>query len=289
MGDGQHNDAPSRPIIETASATTSPDNARSGHMAYVIALIAILLLGLFGSGMSGCLMLTRNMLESEYSSTPNLKPYEQLLQDELDERDYDSFDDYLDDYFNQLYDNDGTSYPYGNDTDAPTGNSKSTSVKEILDSDLGLYDSTIDHLLPATAYANAQASVRTFVRDLVIEDRDASSEIAALLKAAAWSDGSPSAALAQASEKAQAMVTTLQGMKFPQVEGKNATSISRNLEVGRGKAIDRWKAIVEELELLSESDEVNASDVAKADAEVTKAAQEAADAFEQALFDSAAR
>ena len=45
---------PEPPVIETASATTSPDNANSGPLAYVVFGIVIALLVLLGAGLSSC-------------------------------------------------------------------------------------------------------------------------------------------------------------------------------------------------------------------------------------------
>lgn len=53
--DEKHDDAPQgEPIIESASATTSPDNARSGHAAYVIFGVAVALLLALCAGLSSC-------------------------------------------------------------------------------------------------------------------------------------------------------------------------------------------------------------------------------------------
>lgn len=45
---------PGEPVIESASATTSPDNSDSGPLAYVVTGVVVLLLVLMVSGFSGC-------------------------------------------------------------------------------------------------------------------------------------------------------------------------------------------------------------------------------------------
>ena len=45
---------PEQPVIESASATTSPDNANSGPFAYVVFGVVIGLLVLLGVGISSC-------------------------------------------------------------------------------------------------------------------------------------------------------------------------------------------------------------------------------------------
>lgn len=280
MASHNHDDQARSHVVETASATTSPDNARSGHFAYVIALVTVCVLAVIGTGMAGCTSLFMNLIEDEFYD------YDRDVYDQLyDEREYDDFDEYLDEYLERIYNND-LDRPTDSFGTSPLDENGTITVKEALESELGIYNATIDVLLPANAYANAQGTVRTFVRDLVIADRDASSQIASALRVAAWSDESPSQALAEATDQAEEMVKRLQAMEFPQVEGDKASEVSRNLEIGRGKAIDRWKAIVAELELLASSEELDARDVRDADEQVSEAAQDAADAFTQALADA---
>lgn len=57
---------PAEPIIESASATTSPDNADSGSTAYVIFGVAVALLILLTLGISGCVSSVSQLV----SSTP---------------------------------------------------------------------------------------------------------------------------------------------------------------------------------------------------------------------------
>ena len=42
------------PVIESASATTSPDNERSGPFAYILTAVVVAVLALLVMGFSGC-------------------------------------------------------------------------------------------------------------------------------------------------------------------------------------------------------------------------------------------
>lgn len=70
MNDFQNQGAPAetglgRPVIETASATTDPDNARSGPGAYVAFAIAAALVALFVLGLSSCVAAVGDFVASD--------------------------------------------------------------------------------------------------------------------------------------------------------------------------------------------------------------------------------
>lgn len=69
-------------VMETASGTTSPDNAQSGNFAYVIAAIAVAVSLLMGRAFSAWMMLVGDLIIDGYE---NYEP-----------RDYDN-DDWSDD------------------------------------------------------------------------------------------------------------------------------------------------------------------------------------------------
>jgi hypothetical protein len=171
---------------------------------------------------------------------------------------------------------------------APVNTTEPSSIEEVLGSSLSMYDTTIDALLPAMSYANANPTVRDYVRDVVLVDRDASSELHGILLSAAWGETEPSEALAQASEKAEATAEELRDKQLPTVEGAGAAEASRQLELGRTAAIDRWVAIASELDVLAGmQDAVDTTSLLDADAEVASAANDAATAFGAALSASA--
>ena len=80
-------------VIETASATTSPDNANSGSRAYLIVAIALLVTMAISTAIGGCV-------------SSAFKSLYYLAQDDIAATDWDYIldEDYdLEDYFDQHY------------------------------------------------------------------------------------------------------------------------------------------------------------------------------------------
>lgn len=274
-------------IIETASGTTSPSNSDSGGFAYVIAVVAVALSLLIGTGLSGCMSLVNGFIEYEYiGGQPDYSTdtYDFDYDFDFDDEANPFYNDYLPEDFLENF---GTEDGDGSSTVTVTTPQSST-LEEALGDSLAMYDTTIDSLLPAMSYANANPDVRGYVRDIVLVDRDASSELHNVLRSAAWGDVEVSEALALASEKAEATAEELREKELPTIEGDNAAEASRQLELGRSAAIDRWEAIASELELLAGAeDSVDMALLEEADAQVATAASDAASAFGEALSASA--
>lgn len=276
------------PVIETASATTSSDNANSGNLAFVLAAVAIASLAVIGMGMSSILRLAGHLVEERETS---------YWYDDADGYQFDMNDntgdpyDLIEQYLDGPNDYDDLSFLTKKDKDLVLDEDKDGKVTptEALGADLGMYEATIDSLLPQSSYANAQADVRSFVRDLVLADRNASSDMASSLQQTAWKDGDIKQEIEKASSLADKTIKELQGMKAPAAQGDKAKDISKSLESGKSKAIDRWKAIADELKLIASADELDANEVKKADELVSSTTQEAADALAQAMTDSAKR
>ena len=271
--DGQ---SPKAPVIETAAGTTSSDNKRSGNLAYVIAAVTIVVLGLIGAGMGGCIRLASDIAEHNYDS------------DSLNYNESFPFEDDFFDEFNDM-DNGQDTNPFGQD-DQGNGYDKGTNqVKDVLGDNLNLYSLTIDSRLPAMDYANSQQPVREFVRDIVVIDRNATSDIATTLRNASWNDGDIKAALAEARTKADEAVELIRNEQMPTASGDKASSISHSLEVGKSNALKRWEAIIAQLDLFAANDTVTSSELRSLDNDLQEATYDAAESFSAALTDSAAR
>ena len=146
--DQQPQETPVRRPIETASGTTSADNARSGNLAYVIALIAIVACLAMGFVMRGCTRLMVEVLEDEHRRSGHSE-YEQFIENYLnDELDHDD----------RVYTDGQNGRPDASPND-PSTQGGTLEVKDVLGSSLAIYDDTIDSLLAASDYANAQRGV----------------------------------------------------------------------------------------------------------------------------------
>ena len=262
-------------VVETASGTTDANNSKSGGLAYVIAAIALVASFGLGVGLKGCMNVTANMLGSSYGTQHDGEPQW------LDDRD-DSLND-LDD-LDKLFGDEGSGDGgLGGDTLGDTDSSASQPVADLLGGDLKMYGYTIDSRLGASAYANAQQSVSSYARELVVLDRDASSEIATTLHNAAWGSGKLADALDAASQKASETIEALRALEVPTAEGAQAQGIAEDLADAREEAIERWEAISSELALMARSETLSADDLASYERSVTEATDDAAEDLADAL------
>ncbi len=242
-------------IIETAAATTSPDNAKSGPFAYLIALAALVACCLMGLGVGSC--------------TQNLGS---LVAEQMHGIDSDWYEEEGPAGIPDDWSGEGVG-------DSFSPNTQSYAVTEVLDAELSLYES-VDSLLAASAYANAQPDVSSYVRGLVLTDRDATAELSELLHDASWGNTDLDYAFEQASEKAAFTIEALEAAELPQTSD---SEISRALEQAHASVLDRWHAIQTELELLSNGEQVIGSEISDAEVATGNATAAAAEHCEEAL------
>lgn len=269
---GEREKQPPR-VVETASGTTDTDNGKSGGLAYGIAIVAIVVSFGVGNALRGCVNLIADVGSNYVSQHGDI----QTLIDDDGNSDRDWW----------LDDNGSESQNDEQRTD--TDSSVDVTVEELVGGNLNMFGYTIDAHLGASAYANAQQSVSTFARGLVVCDRDASSDIATTLRNAAWGSGKMSDALDEASKKATATIEALRALEIPEVGGKHAESIAGDLKDAREDAIERWEAISDELALLARSERLSADDISDHERNVAKATDEAVENLAEALKDSADR
>lgn len=81
-------------VMETASGTTSPDNAQSGSFAYVIAAVAIVVSILLGTFMKGCMSFMGDIIMSDYEDYGTYAPYDDSTIEgyPFEVEDFDDFD-----------------------------------------------------------------------------------------------------------------------------------------------------------------------------------------------------
>lgn len=239
---------------ETASATTDPDNANSGGFAYaltagVLAVMVALLLAL--SGPVGFLVGQR-LYDYGSAGSGGL---------ELD------------------WDAD----PPSSGTDDSGQTADELSLSEALDLDLAPYYLTVDDGVKATDYAGVPDDVRTYVRDVLSADSKAQQEVASLLNAAARSDDAASQmqAVADAANSGREAIESLD------VPALADATVSADLAEAHQATLERWDAIVAELEILSQGASADSpiplSDLQEADDGVSEKTDEAAEDFTEAL------
>ncbi len=246
------------PIIESASATTSPDNKNSGPAAYVIAGVSAVLLILASYGLSSCASsLVGYALVSDMAYSDDMY-------------DYDEYYDYDDEY-----------YLDENDTSSTSG---SLSVEEALSLELAAYDSYLDDSISAFDYAGASSDVSDYVRSLVNADSNAMDSLYATLRSAARDEDTRGESLAEALATCDAAIEAISAVEVPT---SSSTDASDSLANGLQYTLGRWEALRSEVELLASSDEIDYSALVEADNLVLELTDEAGSALAEAMSLSA--
>ena len=264
-----------RDYIETASATTSPDNPKSGKAAYVIVAIALVALVFLSSSITSC---ASQVIGYAIMSQED---YGYGLGDELD--DFGDIGDGLDGLGNDLEDY-GDSYGY--DSGSSSSSSSMMSSSEALNFALYVYTFDLDSEVSATAYSGADSEVTSWTRDFLKADKSANEEVASLLNAAARDSSSQSDNLQAAVSKCRDARETLEAKELPDL-GDDSAGVGSLLSKAKDMALDRWDALAEEIEYLDTDEEVDSGKVLDMDADVEDLTLESASYFESALETSA--
>lgn len=252
------NIAPSEHYIETASATTDPDNATSGSFAYiltVVVLVALIVLCVALSGVVGAV--AGRAIADSASSGSGATGIEQLLDP----------------------DDNGGSNSSGNGSQGSTSHGGSLSLSDALDLNLSIYDLDVDGQVSATSYANVPADVRTYVRGLLAADTKAQDELAKQLNTAARADD-PSGSMQAVVDAANAGKAAIQATQEPSL---GDDGLNRELTEARQALLDRWDAIIAEVGILNGGSDISYSKLNSADTDVQNKTQEAADDVTEAL------
>lgn len=266
---GTSQPAANAPVVESASATTSEDNQRSGNAAYFITAGALVVLIALSLGLSGCISaLASHALRDVISYS----------------QDNGSTNGYGLGNGNGSGQEYGYGYGYGNGSGSGSGSSlgSSLSVSEALNLNLSVYSETIEDGVSASAYSGVTNEVRSYVLSIVRADSDANAEVVNHLDAAIKADD-PKAEVEAAISVCDDTIAKLQAVEVPSLSGNEAS----DAQDGKTKAIERWSNLKAELQLLDTSDQVSTSDLQKADNKVYNSTADAADALTSTLSDSA--
>lgn len=254
-------------FVETASATTSPDNADSGNGAYIltVAVLAVLIvMGVTLSSAFGTLLgttIARDLSSSDASDGNgiSLEDLERLL-------------------------GDGAEGIDGSESEGTSGEDQTLSQSDALDLSLSLYDTTVDDEVDATAYSGVPDAVRSYVRSLLLADRDAASELSGSLNAMARGDGG--ATMQNVVDAAANGKAAIESVPVPDLSDDE---VSQALASARKDTLDRWDAIATEVQLLDTDGSISYSDLQKADDDVVEKTSDAAQAFVEALEAAASK
>ena len=271
-------------IIETASATTSPDNSNSGGTAYVFAAVGLAVTCLIAISICSFCSLAADILSKQmgYSSS------------EYAPSDPDGgipfFDD--DDPF-RLDDTEVVEEPEGTGIDGERtledyrelGTGAETYPEDILSNlpYMHISSSNIDNELPAHAYGNASSDVSDFARAIEKTDKEANDSLLSTLGRASRNKEGREDAIEEAAKTCEQALSDLDKLKIPKLEGKDSVTITSQLKDAQAAAIARWRAISGEVGLMRGEDAVKLDDYYKYEDEVAAQTTKAAESLSSAL------
>lgn len=267
-------------IIETASATTSPDNSNSGSFAYVLTAItvgAILVLSLIGAGCASIVLSTAaNDLSNSSSNSSVSSPFDEW-EDLYNDEDFDinnmDFDDLFNNYTNGFTDNDNRE----------GGNSKTTTVAEALDFSLAPYGNVLDDEVSASSYAGTPAEVRDFVRNVVSVDKDYANRIVSLLDTAALKEDERMTKIQEAVALCGEAKNAINGIEVPQVPNDADGAVHDSLGTAKTEVVRRWEYMEAEITMLNTTESIRTSRLWDADEDVLEATEDAGNMLEDAM------
>ena len=281
---------PQQPI-ESASGTTSPDNSKSGPVAYIVTIVCVVVLIAICAGTAQCVNKTINAVlprvleetmdrvEIELSDPETI---ERIIDDEG--LDADNFDDYFEQIFGEPYEDyfnidlDGRDSGDGWDP-SDDGDGYEFDSRDVLGLDLAIYDWNIDDMVSANAYAGADADVRDFVRDLVLADREATEDLIREFRRAGREGEDFNAHLEEALKIASDTRSDLSAMELPDTNEETEELLNEAVEHAKA----RWAAIGELIETLFGNDTVSDQDLEALDDTIYYETRNAAQALEDAL------
>lgn len=234
--------APQAPVIESASATTSPDN-HSGPGVYVILAIGLALI----IALSLVLANTFGEVLSEVAD---------IVAEEYPDEEWD-FDE-----LDHCFDDD----THSTDADLTADN--------IFETRIGCADESVNSYVYASDYDGSQQAVSEFVSALTKADGDSTNLLSMHLRAAM---GATDAATRTEELDAAAQVvadaqTSIQAIELPgtdRVSGLKADSVIDALEDAKEDCVERWSAIAKLVDILRSPDGHTTDELAELDEEAS--------------------
>lgn len=234
--------APQVPVIESASATTSPDN-HSGPGVYIILAIGLALI------VTASLVLANTFGEV-------LSEVADIVAEEYpdEEWDFDELDHYFDDD------------THGTDADLTADN--------IFETRIGCADESVNSYVYASDYDGSQQAVSEFVSALTKADGDSTNLLSMHLRAATGATDAATRteeldAAAQVVTDAQASIQAIEVPGTDRVSGVKADSIIDALGDAKEDCVERWSAITELVDILRSPDGHTTDELAELDEEAS--------------------
>lgn len=255
-----HNEDEARkqPVLESASATNSPDN-HSGVGPYII--VGIVLAVLVALALALCNLVEAAGTAIDWADDASSYGY--------DDRDYGD----LDDFFDNLDEFDGLGSSGTSGKDLTSDN--------VFDVSLTCVESSIADYVFASDYSGSQAAVSTYVKALSSQDASSAAEVKSHLRAAAAAgdDAMRTSELQAAADAAKDAYQAIEGITLPSQDdltGSKAADVIDDLTSGRDDALTRWDKISQLVDMFQNPDGHTTRELSDLD-------DEAADVTEPAL------
>ena len=245
----QPSTAPQVPVIESASATTSPDN-HSGPGVYVILAIGLALI------IASSLVLANTFGEV-------LSEVADIVAEEYpdEEWDFDELDHYFDD-----------------DTRSTDDDARSTdadlTADNVFETRIGCADESVNSYVYASDYDGSQQAVSEFVSALAKADGDSTNLLSMHLRAAMGTTDATTRteeldAAAQVAADAQASIQAIEVPGTDRVSGVKADSVIDALGDAKEDCVERWSAIAKLVDILRSPDGHTTDELAELDEEAS--------------------
>lgn len=263
-------------VIESASATTSPNNS-SGPLAYVITAVVLAILLVIGVSIGTLFAAAGEAVSSGGAGS-------------LSGRGSDDLDD-LEGLLDELEEDSGSGL--GSNSGSGSGSSGSYSGSTKLDEDNVLsydyycFDYAVGDFVYAADYAESQEVVSSFVRALIEADSSATANLRSHVRAAAQtSDAATRASELELAAKtcadAQASLAAVEAPLAASISGSHAESISEDLAEAQKDVVERWEDLANLVAIMQSPDGHTASELDELDTDagnVTSIAIELTDAL----------
>ena len=284
------------PVIESASATTRPEDNRSGAAPYVIVAVALVAACVVATTLGSALLSVAQLAVASRGSSDNLSwDYGNGWPFEDDNGDWGDLGD-------SPWNGEGSgnggfgngSRGNGSDESGEGGNSSSgqgISQREALRYDYLFLSVTLKDYVSANDYQGSQAAVSDFARTLAKADEEGVDQARTHIRAAAAAtdDETRAAELEQAAKACSDTKNAIASLGLDEsgVTGQKSTDIADELKDAQDDAGDRWDNIAKLVAIMRAPDGHTSSELKQLDDGANNKALDASLGIIEALRDSA--
>lgn len=269
------------PVMETASATSSSEENKSGPFAYILFASVVGITIVLAVVCGGCVSAIVSAAANDNGGFTGKGTYSQVLPYE-DIEDLDDLEEWLRRYGG---DYDGGESGTTGGTVSKTG---TCTVAEALEFDLAPYSASLSNEVSASSYANTPAEVRDFVRNVVSVDGDYATKVSRSLNDAARDEGKQQEKIGEAIALCDEARKAVDAISVPSVSTDKDGMLKDDLGSAKSDTAKRWEKTKKELELLKDATTVSKRELWDLDEDTLEFIEEAGQALEDVMASSVA-